>query len=64
MGKFFMAVVVASCLFVAALGEYICGRIILPAVGLTAPEYWTWFWFMFWGLTFSSPFWLIKAALS
>jgi len=30
-------------------------------MGLTAPEYWTWFWFMFWGLVFSIPFWAIKA---
>lgn len=26
--------------------EYICGRILLPEMGLTAPGYWIWFWVM------------------
>lgn len=42
-----------------ALGEYIGGRILLPAIGLTAPEYWTWFWFMFWACLFIIPLSLV-----
>jgi len=30
--------------FVGGLISYICGRIILPEMGLTAPGYWPWFW--------------------
>lgn len=28
----------------AALLSYWWGRVLLPEVGLSAPEYWTWFW--------------------
>lgn len=31
--------------FVVAAVSYVGGRIILPAMGLIAPHYWTWFWF-------------------
>lgn len=34
-------------IFLAALFEYIVGRILLPEMGLTAPDYWTWFWTSF-----------------
>lgn len=40
--------VVAACvpvIMLIAAAEYVCDRIILPEMGLTAPEYVTWFWF-------------------
>lgn len=55
MDKFLMFLVALGILVFGSLGEYICGRIILPAMGLEAPGYWTWFWFMTWGLFFSIP---------
>lgn len=58
--KAFLAVVsmyLVIC-FAGAFGEYVGGRIVLPDVGLTAPEYWTWFWFTFWtgGIAFALAF--------
>lgn len=39
--------------FVATVtGEYVGGRVILPEVGLTAPGWWTWFWFTSWASIF------------
>lgn len=37
---------------VGALAEYVGGRVLLPAMGLTAPGYWTWLWFTFWVIVF------------
>jgi hypothetical protein len=47
----------------AALSEYVCGRIILPEMGLTAPGYWPWFWFTGVVLAFSVPVRLVSEAL-
>jgi hypothetical protein len=55
---------VVAGVFWAALGEYVTGRIILPPMGLTPPEYWTWFWFTVVMGCFSGPFYFIKGALS
>jgi hypothetical protein len=44
--KFLFVLLMAAILLFGALGDYIGGRILLPAMGLTAPGYWTWFWFM------------------
>lgn len=48
----FLVLFIAALWGLGALGEYVCGRVILPAIGLTAPSYWTWFWFMFWVIVF------------
>lgn len=37
---------ILAAVFGGALVEYICGRILLPEMGLTAPGYWIWFWVM------------------
>lgn len=58
----FLLLAFAILLF-GATGEYVCGRIILPAVGLTAPDFWTWFWFMTFAVLFSIPLWIINKAM-
>lgn len=63
MGKLTVVGLMAFAVSFGALGEYVCGRILLPEVGLTAPQYWTWFWFMFFAMVFSSPLWVIRALL-
>ena len=52
--KLLFALWVAVILAVAILAEYVCGRVILPAVGLTAPGFWTWFWFTAWAAGFTA----------
>lgn len=50
-------------LFIVVVGsaaEYVGGRILLPELGLSAPEYWTWFWAMFWMTIICTPIWIIK----
>lgn len=44
LGKVWAVLLFLSIVLLSALGEYICGRILLPAMGLRAPGYWTWFW--------------------
>lgn len=41
------AMIAAVLLLLSSLGSYIFGRILLPAMGLMAPGYWTWFWATF-----------------
>lgn len=49
--------------FGGAFAEYVIGRVALPAMGLTAPGYWTWFWVTFWVLAFTLPFTMLREAL-
>lgn len=41
---FRLILVILAGAFGLPLATYIAGRILLPEMGLTAPEYWTWFW--------------------
>lgn len=63
MGKFVGVVLALAVVFFGSLGQYVCGRIILPSMGLTAPEYWTWFFFMSFAMIFCAPLVLIKEIL-
>lgn len=47
--------------FAAALVLYIAGRILLPDMGLRAPDYWAWFWATFFVGGFAG---IVKAVLS
>lgn len=38
----------------STMAGYIVGRILLPAMGLTAPGFWVWFWAVFWLLVFAT----------
>jgi hypothetical protein len=58
--KFLVALYVGVVLLLATTGEYIGGRIILPAMGLTAPGFDTWFWFTFIILLFSLVLYFLK----
>lgn len=42
--KALIALAILAGWFLGALLGYWWGRVMLPAMGLTAPEYWTWFW--------------------
>lgn len=44
MEKFLIALLFVGGCFFGALAEYVAGRVLLPAMGLTAPGHWTWFW--------------------
>jgi hypothetical protein len=59
MGK--VAVVLTITIAVASLvtGEYIFGRIVLPEMGLSTPQWWTYFWGDLFFLIFLSPFYFI-----
>lgn len=46
-----------------ALDLYVGGRIMLPAIGLKAVEFWTCFWFVIWSFVFSSPLFVLAAWL-
>lgn len=48
--KLLVAFVLLVILLVGSFSGYVGGRIMLPAMGLMAPGYWTWFWFTFWSL--------------
>lgn len=63
MSKILIALALLAVLLFGSFGEYICGRIILPAMGLMAPGYWTWFWFMFWALVFGGTLAFVKEAI-
>ena len=54
----FVALVVGG-LMVDALFAWWTGRVLLPSMGLTAPEYWVWFW----GLVPGVLFVLLSAAI-
>lgn len=51
---------VALVLF-GAFASYVGGRIVLPEVGLTAPEYVTWVWAWLWGSVLYIPIYVVKA---
>jgi hypothetical protein len=61
MWKFVGATIVAA--FPVAALEYVCGRIILPELGLTAPGYWPWFWVSLFTLAFVAVMAVIRAAV-
>lgn len=42
MEKFLIALLFVGGCFFGALAEYVAGRVLLPAMGLTAPGHWTW----------------------
>lgn len=48
----------------AALASYIGGRILLPEIGLAAPQYTTWFWFYLFIIIFATPVYMIKAVVN
>jgi len=63
MSKFLAFLLLVGIALVGALGEYIGGRIILPAIGLTAPGYWVWFWLMVVAMAFGIPLNLLRGAV-
>lgn len=63
MKGFFLLLLLTGVVFFGALGEYVCGRIILPEMGLHVPDYWSWFWFMVWATVFSVVIYIAKAII-
>lgn len=56
--------IVAAMWWLGSLGAYIGGRVILPAMGLTAPGFWAWFWFVMWAAGFGTVVMILKEVAS
>lgn len=60
MERFIRLMGFALIIFLGALGEYICGKIVLPEMGLRAPGFMIWFWFMTFGTVFAFLLGMVK----